>query len=116
MDAQTTPTVTIVPPDVVPSSWLQRHPQTTALQRSAAAAARFEKQKRVEADIEAWYNESLVLAARMSEDYGMPQSHFMRQMFQAGAKIVNARKPNAYNAWLRRRANELNEGESQDFS
>ena len=109
MSEDTVPVVTVGPLATIPTR--QQQPSMTAAQRSAAAAVRLEKQKRIESDIEAWFNESMVLAARMSDDYGMSQSHFITQMFQAGAKIINGRKPNVYNAWLHRRASQLNEGE-----
>ena len=102
------PTVTVAPPE--PSRGERRTPKQPASQKTAAAALRAARQQNIEADLEAWYNSSMVTAAKMSEDYGLPQSYFVNLMFQAGAKITHSRKPNVYNAWLHHRASEVNDG------
>ena len=87
-----------------------RLPRQPASQRNAASALRAAKQQSIEADLEDWYTNAKTTAAKMSEDYGMPQSHFMNLMFQAGAKVIHSRKANVYNAWIHHRATEVNDG------
>ncbi|EPS92786.1 hypothetical protein FOMPIDRAFT_1056553 [Fomitopsis schrenkii] len=78
--------------------------------RDAAAQLRADKQENIEADLQAWYSYSTTVAAKMSDDYALSQSHILNLMFQAGAKVIHSRNPNVYNAWLHRRADEVNDG------
>ncbi|EPS95022.1 hypothetical protein FOMPIDRAFT_37516, partial [Fomitopsis schrenkii] len=109
MPERADPEVTVAPPP--PSQPARRPPDLPLTQQKASKAARLAREEDIERVIEGWYNYSVNVAAKLSEDHGKSHQHFLTRMFHAGANIMNSRRPNAYNTWIHHVANTVNEGE-----
>ncbi|TFY51703.1 hypothetical protein EVJ58_g10430 [Rhodofomes roseus] len=99
--------VTVAPAADAPSH--QSRPPLPTSQKEALKAQRAAKQQKIHAELEAWYQQTAALAAKLGEEFDQSQSHFLTLMFQFGTKEADKRKPNLYNAWLHWRANQVNE-------
>ncbi|EMD35107.1 hypothetical protein CERSUDRAFT_97023 [Gelatoporia subvermispora B] len=69
-------------------------------QRSRDAAAR------LEGDLTRWYDNSVAYLEELSRCYGKKSDHYLRLMFMGATKTRTARKPNAFNAWGHKLAQE----------
>ncbi|KAH9929137.1 hypothetical protein B0H21DRAFT_826223 [Amylocystis lapponica] len=103
------PVAAVAARPVAPAS-RRKAPQLSTEQRKAMAAKSQAKQADLQADILSWYEDTTKYSKTLAEKYGKKPEFYLHLMFSGGVKLQSKRKPNAFNAWSRRLAQEANEG------
>jgi hypothetical protein len=90
----------------------RRHKQApyTAHQRALRAASRAERQANIDQAVGEWYSATLVKARQLAATYNKKPRYFLDLFFQGGARMVQKRKVNPWNAWISMQAEIANAG------
>ncbi|KAJ7635959.1 hypothetical protein DFH06DRAFT_1002820 [Mycena polygramma] len=85
-------------------------------QKQERKEARQDKQQRIDAYVNKWFADTMILAEKMAKEFDMKPKYFHELFFQGGARMVNHQKTtNPYNAFKSEKAAECRErGESLD--
>jgi hypothetical protein len=107
------------PPTIkaVASSRQRKEPTTkaaplTAEQRKEKRQAHNEATNAITTDVDEWFSSTMAKAEELAEKYHKKPRYFLDMFFHGGARLVHERSTNAWNAFLSKKAEELNEGMS----
>ena len=89
-----------------------RAPPASTSRKKAAAEHRKDIQTQINHEANKWWKSTNQWAQQMSLQYGKPVSYFTSALFTYGSKKKNMRKPSAYNAFLSKKADELEKGDA----
>jgi hypothetical protein len=84
----------------------------TAEQRKEKREAHDETAQVIAADVGAWYSSTMAKVEELAEKYHKKPRYFLDLFFHGGARLVNERGTTAWNAFLSKKADEVNRGKS----
>jgi hypothetical protein len=68
--------------------------------------AKEEKDARLNARIQAWFDATETTAAQIAEEFKLKLPHARSLLYNAGVRMMHKREPTAYNAWLSHKSRE----------
>lgn len=82
----------------------------TADQRAEKKEAQSQTQAAINNEVNDWFAATVTKANELGERFNKKPCYFLELFFQGGAHLVNARGTNAWNAFMSKKADEVNGG------
>lgn len=87
----------------------------TTEEKKDKATHREKKQAEIDAEVDAWFSYTMAKVDELSARFNKKPRYFHDMFFHGGAHLVRERKTNPWNAFMSKKADEVNGGKSSFF-
>jgi len=84
----------------------------TAEQKKDKREAREHTKAAIDTEVDKWFSSTMAKAEELAERFGKKPCYFLDIFFHGGARLVHERSTNPWNAFVSKKADEVNGGES----